>query len=159
MKKYEDFCKDVDDYMSEHPGILPDNGEGETLGNQAFTAVNRIIYKWYNDGDIFDNVKTPLVGWANDLSSYANWLFTQDEMDNEYVQEILDGINDVATEKDYENLIQELFYTVTEWIDEKDLLNKPKVGTIDECKGPFEFRKGYDGCINDEDDYEGDEED
>lgn len=50
---------------------MPDYGEGETIASQAVTAVNKLIYKWYNDGDVFDNTKY-LEGWWNDLSSYAN---------------------------------------------------------------------------------------
>ena len=53
---------------------LPDEGEGDTLASQIVTAINKLVYKWYNDGDVFDNVNSGLQGWANDLSSYANWL-------------------------------------------------------------------------------------
>ena len=50
---------------------MPAMGEGETLASQAVTAINKLIYKWYNDGDVYDN-RYSLQGWANDLSSYAN---------------------------------------------------------------------------------------
>ena len=42
--KYEDIS---DQYM-------PNMGEGETLASQLVTAVNKLIYKWYNDGDVFE---------------------------------------------------------------------------------------------------------
>lgn len=53
---------------------LPDRDEGKTKASQVVTAVNKLIYKWYNDGDVFDNHYF-LAGWWNDLSSYANWLY------------------------------------------------------------------------------------
>lgn len=52
---------------------LPCRGEGETKATQIVTAISKLVYKWYNDGDVFDNTHY-LVGWWNDLSSYANWL-------------------------------------------------------------------------------------
>ena len=52
---------------------MPIQGEGDTMATQAVTAVNKLIYKWYNDGDVYDNTYQ-MNGWANDLSSYANWL-------------------------------------------------------------------------------------
>ena len=65
---------------------LPMHGEGETKATQIVTAVNKLVYKWYNDGDVFDNT-LHLEGWANDLSDYANWL-----ADHANVGEILDKI-------------------------------------------------------------------
>lgn len=53
---------------------LPSTGEGDTMATQVCTAVTKLVYKWYNDGDVFDN-SYGLEGWANDLSSYANWLY------------------------------------------------------------------------------------
>ena len=34
---------------------LPDEGEGKTMATQAVTAMCKIVYRWYNDGDVFDN--------------------------------------------------------------------------------------------------------
>ena len=53
---------------------LPSRGEGDSKASQLVTAVNKLIYKWYNDGDVFDTTGN-LKGWANDLSSYANWIY------------------------------------------------------------------------------------
>ena len=60
---------------------LPISGEGETKATQIVTAVSKLVYKWYNDGDVFDNT-FHLEGWANDLSSYANWLYEHTDADN-----------------------------------------------------------------------------
>ena len=49
-------------------------GEGEDKGTQIAIATSKLVYKWFNDGDVFDNTYY-LEGWANDLSSYANWLY------------------------------------------------------------------------------------
>lgn len=131
--KYETL---IDKYM-------PERGEGETVASQIVTAVNKLVYKWYNDGDVFDNTHY-LEGWANDLSSYANWLYenTKDSW------KILNKIADCLTGSDYEDLLKEL---ADKLLDEGYLAEQNKVaktGTIYNCDGKFEY-----GEQEDEEDY------
>ena len=114
---------------------LPKRGEGETKATQIVTAVNKLIYKWYNDGDVFDNTFF-LEGWANDLSDYANWLYENTETEN-----ILDKISSCIGGKEYEELLKEL---ADKLLDEEYLLiqNKiDKVGTIYNCDGKFKYEE------------------
>lgn len=129
---------------------LPAEGEGETLASQIVTAINKLIYKWYNDGDVFDNVHSGLSGWANDLSSYANWLYKYCEE----AKPILYNIYGMGDESDYETLLQEL---ADACLNEEFLkeFEKPKQGSIYNCEGPFEFSEFDD----EEEDYYEDEDD
>ena len=68
---WDDFSDPVTDRIEKD--FLPANGEGDSMMSQAVTATTKLIYKWFNDGDVFDNT-FGLQGWANDLSDYANWL-------------------------------------------------------------------------------------
>jgi hypothetical protein len=115
---------------------LPSMGEGDTMATQIVTAVNKLVYKWYNDGDVFDNTHY-LEGWANDLSSYANWLY--EYTDDAYVRETLDGIDTCYTAGDYEDLLRVLVSTLLD----EDVLEgyneKPAVGSIYDCEGIFKF--------------------
>ena len=133
---------------------LPTEGEGETFASQIVTAINKLIYKWYNDGDVFDNVHSYLEGWANDLSSYANWLY-------KYVdgtQDILKNIYYMVDENDYESLLKELADTFLD----KDFLAQAakaeKQGSIYDCEGPFEFSE-FDDEDDEDDNYDYDEDD
>lgn len=132
---YDKFETLIDKYM-------PMQGEGETLASQIVTAVNKLVYKWYNDGDVFDNTYH-LVGWANDLSDYANWLYenTKDAW------KILNKIKDCENESEYEDLLQELVDKLLneEYLMEQD--KKEKVGTIYNCDGKFKYEE------QDEEDY------
>ena len=135
---YDKFETLIDKYMQPR-------GEGETKASQIVTAVNKLVYKWYNDGDVFDNTGY-LEGWANDLSDYANWLY---QNTTEKVQTILNTIYDCFSGSDYEDLLQEL---TDQLLNEKYLeeQNKfDKVGTIYNCDGKFKFVESYE----DEDDY------
>lgn len=116
---------------------LPDTGEGETMASQCVTAITKLVYKWYNDGDVYDN-RYALEGWANDLSSYANWL-------HRFVpgaDEILDMIEDISyidAESEYEFILKQL---CDKFFNEEFLqtLDKPKQGSIYKQDGPFEFK-------------------
>lgn len=111
-------------------------GEGETMASQMVTAVNKLVYKWWNDGDVFDNTYH-LEGWANDLSSYANWIWRYSDDD---VRDILEGIREVRDDDGYENLLDDL---ITVALDERkleELANKPRtVCSIYKCGGQFKF--------------------
>ena len=63
---YDKFNTLIDKY-------LPRQGEGENMATQIVTVVNKLVYKWYNDGDVYDNTHM-LDGWCNDLSSYATYI-------------------------------------------------------------------------------------
>lgn len=117
---------------------LPNYGEGETLASQAVTAANKLIYKWYNDGDVFDNTKY-LEGWVNDLSSYANWLYNHTDR-----AKMLENIFVISTNSEYEDLLKELADAVLDpdWL---KTMEKPAEGSIYACDGPFKFEEyGFD---------------
>lgn len=133
--KYEDL---IHKYM-------PLQGEGKTMASQIVTAVNKLIYKWYNDGDVFDNTHY-MQGWLNDLSSYANWLETYADG----AEKILREIKTTVSNSEYEDLLYDLARLC---LDEKYLAkyNKPKVGSIYKCDGEYRFEEEDD---EDEDDDE-----
>ena len=123
---YDKFEKLIDKYM-------PMQGEGETKASQIVTAVNKLVYKWYNDGDVYDN-SYALEGWANDLSDYANWLWEHTEA-NEILEEVFNCYNN----SNYEDLLKKL---ADKLLDENYLMEQNKVGkigTIYSCEGAFKY--------------------
>ncbi len=115
---------------------LPSYGEGETKATQIVTAVSKLIYKYYNDGDVFDNTHH-LEGWANDLSSYANWLYEH----TKNAWKILNKISVCYTNEIYEDLLKEL---ADELLNEEYLAEQSKeekVGTIYDCDGKFKYEE------------------
>ena len=120
-------------------------GEGNTKATQIVTAVCKLIYKWYNDGDVFDN-KHYVDGWRNDISSYANWL----DQNTDKGSEILHRISNCECGSDYEDLLKEIADTL---LDEEYLLQQneiKKAGSIYECDGFFKFEENWD---DEEDEY------
>lgn len=138
-----------DCFKNEHcERYLETRGQGETMATQASAALNKLIYKFYNDGDVFDwTYHKPT--W-NDLSSYANWLYTYLPETREILEK---AVRYGATETDYTIALYELYELVFENHDMLDELNThPAIGDIYNQEGVFE-------CIwrNDWDDDEDDE--
>ena len=118
-----------------HDKYLSICGQGNTKAIQIVTAVSKLVYKWYNDGDVFDNTYY-IDGWCNDLSSYANWL-----SENTNANEILNKISNCMDGSDYEDLLKELADTL---LNEDFLLEQDKierVGDIYKCDGSFKFEE------------------
>lgn len=142
---YDKFNEILDKYM-------PTSGEGESMASQIATAINKLVYKWYNDGDVYDNTNPAgLTGWANDLSSYANWL--AENVDG--AKEILDRIYNIkyGDDGEYEDLLKDLAdsYLTSEFLETCE--NHPKEGSIYDCDGAYKWDESnnYD---DDEDYYE-----
>lgn len=139
-----DITLDWDDFDQFAPIInkyMPSIGEGETMASQAATAVNKLVYKWFNDGDVFDNVMGNLQGWTNDLSSYANWLLKHCP---ERSEEILFDISKCLIDSDYTDLLFRLAQAIIDPEYLKGLAEKPKTDCIYKCEGPFRFDEGMD---------------
>jgi hypothetical protein len=115
---------------------LPSMGQGETEASQVVAAVCKLIYKWYNDGDVFDNTYH-LNGWANDLSSYANWL----DQNTAMAGDILWKIASCWDDSDYEDLLMELADTLLneEYLEKKNQMKKYR--DIYCCYGRFKFEE------------------
>lgn len=117
---------------------LPRRGQGETMATQIVTATTKLVYKWFNDGDVYDNTGY-MDGWCNDLSSYANWLAKYAG-----AEEILDRIWDCATEDEYTEILYDLCELL---LDDEDLEawnRKPAQGSIYDCDGDYRFEETTD---------------
>ena len=117
---------------------LPDYGEGDTMAEQIITAVSKLVYKYYNDGDVYDNTHY-IDGFGNDLTTYANWL-------HKYAKgtaEILDHIDKCFNMSDYENLLKSLVDLTYNEDYLKDYQTE-KTDSIYSCTGKFRFIESFD---------------
>ncbi len=134
---------------------LPAQGEGDSKATQLVTAVNKLVYKWYNDGDVYDTTGA-LKGWENDLSSYANWIYRY----NPSYRNLLDQVFECYTDDDYESLLWDISKKTFQPEFLEALAAKDVAGSIYDCKGPYEFKydEGEEGDYYDEE-YEDDYDD
>ena len=134
--------KTIDEY-------LPSEGEGDTKATQLSTAVSKLVYKWFNDGDVPDNVHSSLIGWANDISSYANWI------DEYYDNSFYDKYIKCYCKSDYTDLLFNLVKQVDSEID--SYADEEKVGSVYDCDGSFKFEE-YEDDEEDDDDFNDNED-
>jgi len=129
MRDWSEFNR----FQTADDRYLPMTGEGTTMAEQIVTAVTKLVYKWYNDGDVYDNT-VMLDGWCNDLSSYANWLYKY----TPWVQDILERVWYAYGDDEYEEILWDLACNL---LDMEDLegYEVPAQGTIYKCDGPFKF--------------------
>ena len=138
------FKKVVDEFM-------PSYGEGDNKLTQFLVAANKLIHKWYNDGDVFDSCNG--LGWANDISGSANWLYKYSN-DNK-IKALLDKIYNIYSEEEYErNIIKPLEAYLdrlasTDYF--KELAAQPKVGNAYNEQGNFSWVDPYDDEDENED--------
>ena len=126
---------------------LPSEGDGDTLATQAVTAISKLIYKWFNDGDVYDNTHA-LKGWMNDISNQANWLAENIPG----AKEILMKIEDISEEQEYtETILYPLFKLIFDEEKLRKLNLSSKKGSVYDCDGPFEFFEEKDDEDEDDD--------
>jgi len=132
--KYEDL---IDKYM-------PNRGEGDTMASQICTAINKLIYRYFNDGDWYDNTTSGTYG--ENISDYANWLYNHIPG----IQDRMMTVKDMYSGNDY---VAVLAYIAAFCLRENKLAEwntQPKQGSIYHSKWPF---------VVEDPDYDDDEDD
>lgn len=127
---------------------MPSQGQGSTMLSQWLVCVNCLIYKWYNDGDMYSNQYGG--SSVNDISWTANWLYNNI---GEHYKSVLDMIKRSSGKEDYQKIIDKI-EDVSEKLasDEKFVEKLKSEKTKDNVykeKGPFEQLED-----DDEDEYD-----
>ena len=129
---------------------LPPKFDGDNFAMQAVTAFNRLDYKWYQNGDIYDNTNHMFYYGTecNNVAPAANWLYNHIPD----TREILLRIRNISSDREYDQIIEDLADIV---LVEDKLLEwekQPKESDIYNEKSPFEIRD--DLLEEDEDEYD-----
>lgn len=126
---------DKPDFEKINNEYLPDYGQGDTMANQIVTAVNRLVYKYYNDGDVYDNhwFTGLYEDGTNDLSDIANWL----RKNVKEVKSTLLEVHECTSESDYEDILKELADTLLTDSVLSRYSDKKATGSIYDCNGIF----------------------
>lgn len=133
---FKRFEAQLDKYM-------PNSGEGDTMASQIATAVNKLVYKWYNDGDVYDNTWI-LEGWCNDLSSYANWIAKCVHLPYcDICEDVLVRVFDIYNDDGYESILKDLADILLDADVLEHYAQLEKVGSIYDCDGQFRFVDYY----------------
>lgn len=128
---------------------MPPVGDGDTMASQAETAICKLVYRWFNDGDVYDN-QYGMTGWWNNISGSANWLA------NHFpgAKAILDRIQEIGNDEDaYTDILYDICRLIYDTPNLLDNLNAlPKIGSAYDDPGPYKIVE------MDENEYEWEEE-
>ena len=98
---------------------VPKQGKADTIGGEIIRAANRIIYRYYNDGDMAG------FGYGKETVNPAcRYLLSQDD---ENITDIINGLFNTEKESRYEGLLIELERFITDYVQAPNLnlLNEP----------------------------------
>ena len=131
MERFNQLTNENSLYSKLNKDYLPSTDEGTNLAEQLVTATNKLIYKWYNDGDV-------IAGDGNDLTNYANWI----DMNFKETQSIFVNAETIynSDDEDYLNLV---LIPLIEFVFDEDRLKEFSKceckGSIYNCGGRFEY--------------------
>ena len=102
-RSFDKFNKILDYYM-------PPRGEGDTMANQIATAVAKIAYRWFNDGDTVSSdwmVAGETI--AGGLSQFANWLYENVKESRPMFNDWLEKFNhNTVSNAEYETFLYDM---------------------------------------------------
>ena len=131
MERFNQLTNENSLYSKLNKDYLPSTDEGTNLAEQLVTATNKLIYKWYNDGDV-------IAGDGNDLTNYANWI----DMNFKETQSIFVKAETIYNSND-EDYLSLVLIPLIEFVFDEDRLNELSecdcIGSIYNCGGRFEY--------------------
>ena len=137
--------------------LVPGSGDSETVEGELIRAINRIIYRWFNDGDYFYQ------GYGIETAGGAHSFLTTSKQIPFDLQSTLTSIFDKAVgapEDGYERLIK---FALEKVVDHVEATPEDEYTKLD--RGMFDFEPEYEEDLYDEeedddyyDEYEDEEE-
>lgn len=156
--KFEDVKEARQFLESEFEEHVPSSGASETAYGESLRAINRIGYRYYNDGDHVN------MGYGKETTNMAvRYLLDNLEGDTkDHLEGMFDKPYDSYDDKSYEDKLEKLFIGTANYLDEhkQELLEKPAVDMFDYVDSKYDQDDTYDDEDNmewEEDDYEDDE--
>jgi hypothetical protein len=123
--------------------LVPGNGDAETVEGEMLRAINRIIYRYYNDGDEY------FTGYGIETAGPAHSFLVNA---NHPLRAVVAKIFKEGT--DYEKTIKDVLISILDYIESKEgEYTKNTLGGIFDYEPEFEEEDDYD----DYDDYDDDE--
>lgn len=113
-KNFDHFNEILRQYM-------PQSGEGDTMASQLATAVAKIGYRWFNDGDTINaNWMVQSETIAGGVAQYGNWIYGNIPESRDMFHDWLERFdNESISDSDYEDFL----YNMCEVLLNTDLLD------------------------------------
>ena len=120
--------------------LVPSSGDAETLEGEMLRAINRLIYRYYNDGDkYYEGYGTETAGPAHSFLVNAN--HPQKSAMNQLFKEFI-------SDAEYERMLNDILDVILDHIESKQ--GKYTKNTLG---GIFDYEPEFEDMEEDDDDY------
>ena len=127
--------------------LVPGQGKAETLEGEMLRAINRIVYRYYNDGDKYYE------GYGAETAGPAvSFLVNAVHPLRAKMSRIMDG--KILSDNEYENMLKEALGLILDYIEGKEgEYTKNTQGEIFDYESEYEDDDDYYDDYEDDDDY------
>ena len=129
--------------------LVPGSGAAETVEGELMRAINRLVYRWYNDGDYFYK------GYGAETAGPAHsFLVNSNQIDFPLQSTLTSTFNKAidAPEEGYERLIKFALEQILDYIEGKDGNYTKSNENMFDYPSEFEDEEDYDDDYYDEED-------
>lgn len=129
--------------------LVPDNGKADTKAGEILRAVNRIAYRFWNDGDLAGQ------GYGNETVNPAvRYLYNNVTNASKFKSVVIELYKQInypnLSDNEYEELLNELVRENVIYILNKEIYNIPNIEDMWDYKDP---EKDVDDTYEDEEEY------
>ena len=127
--------------------LVPGQGKAETLEGEMLRAINRIVYRYYNDGDKYNE------GYGTETAGPAHsFLVNAVHPLRAKMDSIMDG--EKLSDNEYESMLKEALGLILDYIEGKEgEYTKNTQGEIFDYESEYEDDDDYYDDYEDDDDY------
>ena len=133
INKEFDRDGDLDSWFNDY---VPQSGGANTIGGEIVRAAMRILYRWYNDGDMIGK------GYGNQTCNPAARYLLKYLPDDRIVREEIESLlnhDKVLSEEEYDSFAETLKSDVEDFLrDNEELFHQPSKSPYEDSKDPYE---------------------
>jgi len=131
--------------------LMPSMGKANTAAGEIIRALNRILYRWYNDGDKINE------GYGRETCNPAA-RYLMEKCPDGIGEKISRMWQEYMLDSEYEEALVDMADMLLNWIMTTDLDKVPNNEDMLDWRDPNEDRDDYDDEYDDEDDYDYDDD-
>ena len=130
LAKFVEDWPDNKEFEALFDQYVPDEGHADTVGGELIRAVNKIVYRYYNDGDRVG------VGYGNETCNPAARFIET----NTKLEPLASKLWDYRPNEEYEKVLADLMQETIKICKEDNLFNKPNTDDMNNYTDPIDSK-------------------
>lgn len=149
LAKFVEDWPDNKEFNALFDQYVPARGHADTLGGELIRAVNKIVYRYYNDGDRVG------IGYGNETCNPAARFIEE----NTKLEPLAKELWNLCSDKEYEQLLADLMQAAIEICKKDNLFEQPNTDDMNNYTDPSDskWEEDEEEWYDDSDDWEDEE--